>query len=210
MYKTIIFDFDGTLADTFALTIESLNSAFAHYGYHPMSADYFRSTTFSEIARYWHISLFRAMRIQSLVRKELHAILPDIAPIQGMADIVRELKRRKANLAILSSNDAPRIRTFLHNNDLEIFDPISSSISIFGKEQALIRFCHKHHLPLGSVIYVGDMSLDVIACKKAKIPIVSVCWGFNSQAVLREEDPDFIVEAPDELIQIFEKLGFIE
>ena len=59
---------------------------------------------------------------------------------------------------------------------------------------------------LDKIIYVGDETRDIEACKKVGVPIISVGWGFNTSANLKKHDPDYFIEDPKELLEIAETL----
>ena len=52
------------------------------------------------------------------------------------------------------------------------------------------------------VVYVGDEVRDIDAAKKTGIKVIAVGWGFNSQEALAAQNPDFLIERPQELIEI--------
>ena len=58
-------------------------------------------------------------------------------------------------------------------------------------------------MPLTAAIYVGDETRDVEAARKAGVQIIAVGWGLNSRASLLLQNPDFIVDSPEELTQLF-------
>ncbi len=53
---------------------------------------------------------------------------------------------------------------------------------------------------------MGDETRDIEAAKKSKIKIVAVTWGFNSSNVLAQHQPDFLIDIPQQLTEIFEDL----
>jgi phosphoglycolate phosphatase len=54
-------------------------------------------------------------------------------------------------------------------------------------------------------IYVGDETRDIEAAHRAKLPIVSVTWGFNSKKILVKYKPDFLANQPNDLLKILNK-----
>jgi phosphoglycolate phosphatase len=56
------------------------------------------------------------------------------------------------------------------------------------------------------VVYIGDEYRDILACKKSKIKIISVTWGFDSRDLLVSGNPDFIVDSPVELLNVIANL----
>ena len=55
-------------------------------------------------------------------------------------------------------------------------------------------------------IYIGDETRDIDAAKRSRVKAIAVSWGFNSQQILAEHNPDFLVHKPKELIDIIKNL----
>jgi len=49
------------------------------------------------------------------------------------------------------------------------------------------------------VVYVGDEARDIEACQKADIAVITVSWGFHRKEVLREKNPTYLVDSPEEI-----------
>ena len=57
----------------------------------------------------------------------------------------------------------------------------------------------REQLPAGRIVYVGDETRDIEACRAAGIPVIAVSWGLNTRALLFSLSPDQIVDSPEEL-----------
>ena len=55
------------------------------------------------------------------------------------------------------------------------------------------------------VLYVGDETRDITAAKKAKIKVVAVTWGFSSRKGLEKYKPDFLIDKPEELLEVVKR-----
>ena len=62
-----------------------------------------------------------------------------------------------------------------------------------------------HSLSKREVIYIGDERRDIKASHKADIPIIAVTWGYNNKKMLAENNPDYLVSQPKEIISIVNK-----
>jgi phosphoglycolate phosphatase-like HAD superfamily hydrolase len=49
------------------------------------------------------------------------------------------------------------------------------------------------------VVYVGDEERDVVAARQAGVDIAAVTWGYNSPELLAVQEPDYLIDYPDEL-----------
>ena len=59
-------------------------------------------------------------------------------------------------------------------------------------------------------VYVGDGETDVATAKNAGMPVVAVTWGFRDRDVLQKLSPDFMIDAPSELLPALAAAGFID
>ncbi|MFV1995233.1 MAG: HAD hydrolase-like protein [Verrucomicrobiales bacterium] len=208
----IIFDFDGTLADTLEEALLIVNTLAPKYGF-PVIDDEkvqrLRGLSAREVIREVGI---RPRSIPSFLRDlkgELRSRLDRIRPIEGIRESLEKLKAAGITMGILTSNSRENVEIFLERTGLrECFAFLRSGSSLFGKARNLRRIIEKE-LPGGlkdarRVIYVGDEIRDVLAAKRAGVRAVAVCWGANSREALEACEPDLLLEEPSELPAIVE------
>ena len=207
--KVMIFDFDGTLADTLPLLVNILNRLSGKYGYKTIEEsdlNTLRGKTSKEILKSLGISLLKLPFVVRNVRQELRREIEFIRPIAGIRTMLFQLKKRGHKLGIVTSNSEENVKKFLEANNLQYFDFVCSGSSIFGKAGLLKSLMKSQHLKPGEAVYVGDETRDIDAARKARVKIISVSWGFNSRQILEKEKPDFLIDAPGELTKIVESL----
>jgi phosphoglycolate phosphatase len=208
--KLIVFDFDGTIADTHEAFMGIVNRLSGQFGYQPVSAE--------QAAQMKHLSS-RAIVEQSevpiwkipfLLRKatsELGKEIGDILPVSGIDEALTSLKERGYQLGILTSNSRKNVVVFLEKNSLiDLFDFIDSGTGIFRKDKAIKTVIRRHKIAANELIYVGDETRDIEAAKKSQVKAIAVGWGFNSPEVLAEHQPDFLVKTSQELVGAIETL----
>ncbi|MEO9277893.1 MAG: HAD hydrolase-like protein [Nitrososphaera sp.] len=201
----MVFDFDGTLADTMSVVIKIANKFADHYGYHkiPMSdLPKLREKKPSEVLRHLGISIFKLPIIARKIRFEMNK---EIVRLKTPVDLRMTLLKLKENgcvLGILTTNSRENVTEFLKNNDLELFDFIYSGRAVFGKSRLLKKLMKDKTIPHDDPIYVGDEIRDVEAAKKAGIRVIGVSWGYNSKNALLKAKPDHVIENPEEIESI--------
>ena len=125
----------------------------------------------------------------------------EVKLFSGMKKIIQAYSE-KYKLAIVSSNSKENIELFLKRNKiLGFFELIYSDSSIFGKAKVIKHMCQKNNIHPEEIIYIGDEDRDVAACKKLKITVIAVTWGYNSKNHLMKSKPDFLVETPEQLLK---------
>jgi phosphoglycolate phosphatase len=204
--KVIIFDFDGTIADTVDALVSIANRLAVQFGYiqiTPEELGLLRNLTSREIIKYSGISLFKVPFLVKKVKGELKNKIPELKPIPGMQEALIALNNEGNRLGIITSNSQDNVTQFLKINELEnLFEFIYSGVTIFGKTTIINNVLRQKQLKPQEVIYVGDETRDIEASKKSNIKVVSVTWGFNSQEVLAKQNPDFLIQRPCELVEI--------
>ncbi|ELS00348.1 haloacid dehalogenase superfamily enzyme, subfamily IA [Xenococcus sp. PCC 7305] len=203
--KVIVFDFDGTIADTYQAIVDITNDLSSEFGYQPMSEEellLFKNLSSKDIVKRTEISLFKIPFLVKRVQKELGHQIADLAPIKGIESVLIALKQRDYVLGIVTSNVEKNVIMFLQKNNLEyLFDFIYSGTNIFGKHRIINEIVRKRKLKKTDVIYVGDETRDIRSARKSGIGIIAVGWGFNSQEILAEYQPDFLAANPTELLE---------
>ncbi len=203
--KVIVFDFDGTIADTYQAIVDITNDLSSEFGYQPIDEEellLLKNLSSKEIVKRAEISLFKIPFLVKRVQKELGGQIADLSPIKGIESVLLELKQRNYILGIVTSNVRENVMLFLQKNNLEyLFDFIYSGTNIFGKHRIINELVRKRKLNKTDVIYVGDETRDIRSARKSGINVIAVGWGFNSQEILAEYKPDFLAVKPTELLE---------
>jgi phosphoglycolate phosphatase-like HAD superfamily hydrolase len=203
--QVLIFDFDGTIADTFDLVLAISNKLSYKYKFKqilPSDVAFLKDHTLEEVIRHLNVSVLKIPFILLRSRRELYKQIVDIKPIPGLAQVLRELKRQKFTMGILTTNSAKNVRHFLASHDLDVFDFIHSSTKIFGKHNVLIKLIRRKRFDKDNVFYIGDETRDIKAANKAGIQSIAVSWGYNSAKALQKQKPTQLLEKPNQLLDL--------
>jgi phosphoglycolate phosphatase-like HAD superfamily hydrolase len=205
MLKAVIFDFDGTIADTLPIIVTIANRLSGEFHYPRITdPEKFRDKTLFQVIRkelkipILKLPLFKR-RIMQGYRKEFVNVLP----FTGMSDVIAEL-RRKHLVGILTSNNKKYVEMVLKKGGIKV-DFIHARSPLFGKHRDIIMALRKHFIKRDEAIYVGDEVRDIEACRRARVRIISVTWGLNTRRIIKEYKPDFMAERPEEILKIAQK-----
>lgn len=203
MTKTIIFDFDGTLADTFEVILSITNHLALEFGYEPVGEKdipKLQNLSSKQILRQSGISFFKIPFLIRRLRRELESRLTDVNLFPGIKELILDLKAEGYTLGIITSNSEENVTKLMAINGLaNSFDFIKSSSSLFGKHKSIAKSLKREKIKREDVFYVGDETRDLDGAKKAGVKAIAVAWGFNSPAVLARHNPDFLAHQPQEL-----------
>lgn len=206
MIDTLIFDFDGTIADTFPLIIKVLNHLAPEFGYKTVedrkTLEESRNHTIPEILKFMHIQFYKLPFLVKRSREEMQKEITKSNPIKGIKEALMSLKKSKVKLGVISSNSRENVEKFLMEHELLFFDFIYTGTSLFGKQYVIKKVLKKWKLDPATTVYVGDELRDIDAAKKVGIPIAAVTWGFNSHKSLLAKNPEFLIDNPADLQKI--------
>ncbi|MBU1122329.1 MAG: HAD-IA family hydrolase [Candidatus Omnitrophota bacterium] len=203
--KIIIFDFDGTIADTFSHLLKIGNRLADEFDFKKIQRNEITSLQKKkpiDIIKHLNVPILKIPVILRHLKRELHKEIATVELIPGLKEVLPQLKKKGHILGILSSNSSENVATFLRNHNLDFFDFVTTTSKLWSKNIQLKKIIKSHKLNRNNVIYVGDEKRDIIAAKKAKIKVAAVTWGYNSAKVLAEYHPDYLIKNPQELLQL--------
>lgn len=208
--KYIIFDFDGTIADTLPFSFQKFLEMARVLNIEDLTdkeiIKEIRSKSYQELLKgsfkeAWLKIPFIINTIKNM-QVELEKEMNNIKFFPGVKKLLLDLKKDGYKLAIISSNRKENIDKFIKFNKLDIFDFIHGKTDLFGKAGYLGKFITDFKLEKSEVVYVGDEIRDVEACKKVGIKMIGVSWGLHTVEVLKKNGADYIVNKPSEILKI--------
>ena len=201
--RLVLFDFDGTLADTLNAIAAIADRIAPEFGYAPIPAEEIetlRATSLPALIQKSGIAPWKIPAVYRRVRTELTREIDKIHPFPGIREELLALQARGLRLGIVTSNDSENVARFLHACQLsEAIDFVRSGLTIFGKHRLLRQAIAETGLPARAVAYVGDEARDVEAARKAGLTAIAVGWGFNAPELLAKHEPDLLLRSPNEL-----------
>jgi phosphoglycolate phosphatase len=210
-YQTVVFDFDGTIADTLGETRLIFNRIAPDYGIREVAEhelDGLRHLSLKDLLSHLKIP---KRRVPSLIARGTSMMRGNITQLQliaGMAEVLVELRRHVRSFGILTSNAPANVDLFLTAHGLrEQFDFISSTSKLTGKSKHLKAIRKTFSLRNEELLYVGDELRDVKASQKAGIPIAAVTWGFNSRESLAASRPNYLFDRPADFLSLLDRAG---
>lgn len=207
--KVIIFDFDGTIADSMNAIVTIANCLAGEFGYKQTSQEQiiqFKSLSSREVIKQSGVSIFKLPFLIRKVKLELNKQIQELSSFPGIKEALIELKRQGNRLIIITSNSKENVIAFLEEHELQdLFDFIYSGTT-FGKSKVINKFLNQNNINPQQAIYVGDETRDIEAARKSNIRAIAVSWGFNSKELLAAQNPDFLIHQPNELIDVIGSL----
>lgn len=203
--KHIIFDFDGTLADSTAVFASAWNTLAQKYkfkGIELKEIDTLKKLSISERSKLFDFPMYKLPMILPQFYKLYRQSLNDVHLFEGMKEVLIEINKRGYKILIISSNSKENILEFLKMNGIHCVADVLCSNRIFGKDKVMKKFLKEANVDSSNVVYIGDEQRDIVACKKAGIPIIWVEWGYDAKEVVQNEEPEYSVTTPQEILEI--------
>ncbi|HQI13519.1 MAG TPA: HAD hydrolase-like protein [Candidatus Woesebacteria bacterium] len=185
----IIFDFDGTVANTFQLNVGLIKEMRPDTS--KKEIELFRNNGVAVLQKELNLSLKEVLKLLGLLAKKQMQIINKAKIFPGIKNIFDELRKRDIKIIILSSNTTENIEKWLVHQKIKV-DKIITNNNIFGKDKLLRKMGRQF-------VYVGDEVRDVEACKKAGVKMIGVTWGFNTKEALKKAGADYLVDNRTEL-----------
>jgi phosphoglycolate phosphatase len=205
-YHTLVFDFDGTIADTLAETRRIFNEMAPDFGIRQVAEhelEHLRHLSLKQLLTHLDIPKRRVPGLISRGTGMMRGNITRLQVIEGMTEVIIELRRHVHCFGILTSNATANVDLFLRTHGLrEPFDFISSTSKLTGKAKHLKAIRKTFSLRPEEMLYIGDELRDVKASQKAGIPIAAVTWGFNSRESLAAESPDYLFNHPTDFLRL--------
>lgn len=202
-YDLIIFDLDGTLADSFAFFVSVHNQLADRHGFRriaPAEIETLRGRPAREIMR--HVGLPRwklPLVARSFARLMREADIPLFA---GIGPVLERLQQSGAALALVSSNTAGNCRRILGDAHWQRLVHVECGASIFGKRRRIARALHATGIDPARTIYIGDQATDAEAARAAGVAFGAVAWGYATRASLELIQPEHLFCRVEDLIAL--------
>ncbi|MFP5392212.1 MAG: HAD hydrolase-like protein [Gammaproteobacteria bacterium] len=201
-YRLAMFDFDGTLADSFPFFLSVFNTIADRHGFRRIDvskADALRHLSAREVMTRVGMPAWKL----PMVSKTFIALMQDsaahIRPFAGIPDVLQALHRREVRLAVVSSNSEDNVRRVLGPELAALIGHFECGMSMFGKASRLRTVMRAQQVEPPAAIYIGDHGTDAQAAHKAGIAFGAVSWGYAPLSALRAHAPTLEFGAPSDI-----------
>jgi len=204
--RAVIFDFDGTIADSFEYVLGFVQSdAGNHQVFNTAEKKVLRQMSMKRLILHLKVPIWKYPTMYFRGRRVMRQHMEDVQPFAGMVDVIRQLHADGCMLFISSSNSTHNIRHLLRRYDLQdCFTALRGSAGYTGKSSPIRQLLWRYRLPKQTTWYVGDETSDVVAATAAGIRCLAVSWGFADPDKLQEMGPAAFAQHPSDITAIVE------
>lgn len=202
----LVFDFDGTISDSVEAMFESVNDLSKILGFRKIkNEEYasFRKMSTEEIIKELGIPKDLIPRIIDGIHKGLKKRANSLKPVDGMVDTLKFLAKNGYPMYIVTSNTKANVESFIKKFKIYYFSGIYPEGGYYGKSNLINKFIKDLGAGKDSVVFIGDEVRDIEAGKECKIKTAAVTWGLNGKKALNKKHPDWLIDTPKQLMNIF-------
>ena len=202
-YSLVIFDLDGTLADSFPWFRRHVNGVADRFAFRRIAdedVESLRHADSREILAQLEVPTWKLPAIARHMRRLKAQHLKDIPLFDGTEVMLRTLAEAGFQLALVSSDSEANARAQL-GELAALFAHFDCGASIFGKARKFRRVVKRAGLRPADVIAIGDEVRDIEAARTAGIACGAVRWGFASTEALQARAPDLMFERMEDIVR---------
>lgn len=213
----IIFDFDGTLADTIVDITDSINLAFEQSGFKPVTTELIRSLIGHGLSDLLRKALKSDgnKQIPSLIegyrQVYMDRMLLNTHLYAGIEDMLDQCVASGFALSVLSNKPdiftVPMCQAMLKRWPFARFRGSNKDWSKKPDPTVALEFARAMKCEPQNVYFVGDSAVDIETAHNAGMKSVAVTWGYRDLNELQSAKPDHIIDRPAELTRLLENVS---
>lgn len=202
-YKLVIFDFDGTLADTVPWFASVVNRVADRYGFKRVAErdhEMLRGYGPRRLLEVLDVPLWKVPAIAYHVRRLMAQDIDHISLFDGVDGLLQTLSQAGIALGVVSSNSQQNVRQTLGPENVTLIDAFSCGVSLFGKAPKLRDVLEACDVPAVGAIYIGDEVRDIEAAREVGAAAGAVSWGYSTVDALEAREPTVLFTSMDEIL----------
>jgi len=210
MIRAALFDFDGTLADSFAAITASTNHVRESYGLPALPEAEIRGHVGLGLAHLLRALVPNAPVEEAIARYRAHhqtVMFTLTRPMPGVAKTIPELARRGVRLGVCSNKRVEFTKQLVKSLDLGAeFGCVLGAEDVGGRAKPdpamVLEGIKRLGVSASEAVYVGDMDVDVQTGKAAGVPVWLVPGGAVGMEAAQAAGPDKVLTGFDQLLDL--------
>lgn len=201
-YKLAIFDFDGTLADSFPFFLATVNELADIHKFKRIDSaelDTLRRYSAREMLAHVGLPLWKAPLVGRSFKQIMAGKIDQIPLFAGVHAMLRALNESGITLSIATSNAYENARHVLTPEITDLMVHPQCGTSLFGKSARLRNILRHTGVRPTEAILIGDEIRDMEAAQSEGIHFGAVTWGYTSADALIARSPAEVFASVEEI-----------
>jgi phosphoglycolate phosphatase len=206
-YRLIIFDMDGTLADSYPWFLTVVNAAAERFQFRhiePGDADMLRRLNARSILKWLGVPRWKLPLIASHMRALKAQHIEAVPLFPGAAALLHALSDAGVRIAIVSSDTEANSRVTLGAENARLIDWFACGASMFGKPAKFRQVLRQSGFAATETLAIGDEIRDAEAAARAGIAFGAATWGYTHPDALRNAGPAYVFCDFDDVAAVLE------
>ena len=202
-YKLAIFDFDGTLADSFPFFLATVNELADVHQFKRIEnaeVDTLRRYSAREMLAHVGLPLWKAPLVGRSFKRIMAGKIAQIPLFAGVDVMLRALNENGVALSIATSNAYENVRHVLTPEVTDLMVHPQCGTSLFGKPARLRNILRQTGIHPNEAIYIGDEIRDLEAAHAERIHFGAVTWGYTYADALIARSPGEVFSSVDQIV----------
>jgi 2-phosphoglycolate phosphatase len=207
--RAALFDFDGTLADSFGGITASTNHVRTSYGLPPLPESVIREYVGFGLQNLMQVLVPDAPTAEAVERYREHhpsVMFAGTKLFPGVSDTLAELRRRGLKMAVCSNKLSGHTKQIVEHLGLTGFFDVVLGPNDVGAPKPdpvmLLEAVRRLGVSKDESVYVGDMAIDVHAGKAANLTVWLVPGGAAGLESPFAAGPDRVVDTFADLLEL--------
>lgn len=204
-YKLVLFDFDGTLADSFAWFLGAINRVAGKHGFKRIDAhdvDALRGLSGRQMMAHLGLPLWKVPLVAGDMRRLMAESAGDIRLFDGVDRLLAHLQAHRVETAVVTSNVQDNVLRILGSENAARIRHFECGASIFGKAARFRAMLRRTGFAPDEVLCVGDEIRDAQAAAAAGLDFVGVSWGYTHPEALSPHSVRAPFRSVDEMTEV--------
>ena len=203
-YKLVIFDFDGTLANTFPFALKIMDQVVEKFGLKKVDRseiEALRHLDARKVLKHLEVPLWKLPAITSHVMSLLGEQAESLFFFDGIDQLLKDLAEEGIKLALVTSNSEENARKILGKENAALIEYFECGVRVFGKQAKLKKLLKQSGVEANEAICIGDEIRDIQAAEKMQIPFGAVAWGYTNIEAMKAHNPTEVFATVGEIAQ---------
>ncbi len=204
-YRFVIFDFDGTLANSLGWLGRVMPEAAEIFRFRAVDADNYsciRTLDADELIDYLGIARWKIPILAFYLRKRMTRDIKKVGLFDGVEDMLHQLAASPIRCAVLSSNATRNVKRVFGSPISTYFDHYDCQTSFLGKTARLKKLLDKSGFNPHDTLMIGDEIRDLEAARELKVSFGAATWGFNNLAAFLRHQPDYVFQEVSDISRL--------